>query len=71
MFGFFKYILLVSAIFIWILAYFINLSTPPQLSQQINVKTMSAIKLHSYTKNYSSDREPNGTGWWRGTYWGK
>ena len=64
---FLKYVWLLSMLVIIILFTTINLSTPPKLSKQIDLRTLSAIKLNTYVDNYSSDNEP----WWGSSYWWK
>ena len=65
---FLKYVFLLSVFVFTFLFVTINLSTPPALSAQVNMKTMSVIKLNTYADNYTSDYWPWWSSWWAGSY---
>lgn len=65
---FIKYVGIISLIFLGFTFIWMNFATPPALSHQIDMKTMSPVKLHTYIDNYTSDYWPSGSSWWRSSY---
>jgi hypothetical protein len=52
---FLRYIGVLSIFIVIVLFITINFSVPPALSAQIDIKTMTPIKLNTYVDNYKSD----------------
>lgn len=68
---FYKFILVLGSFVFLILFISINLSTPPALSAQIDLKTLNPIKLNSYVDNYRSNNGPSWSSWWMIGWWWK